>query len=150
MRPIFKWLIGLGLVVVLGVMAFAIFEPVQVLPRIRVGPGFALVDQSGGSLTSEDGRDAVTLYTFLPTDCGEDCGGVNQTMRDVGERVRSTVDLAGAEFRQVTIALDTADPTMLQSAATESGADGEGWRWAGADETTRRDIVGEGFGVFYE
>lgn len=149
-RPIFKWLIGVGLVVVLGVMAFAIFEPVQVLPRIRVAPGFALIDQSGVSYTSEDGRGAVTLYTFLPADCGAECSGVNETMQDVGERVRSTVDLAGAEFRQVTVALDTADPVELQAAAARSGADGEVWLWAGADDATRRDVVGEGFRVFYE
>lgn len=150
MRPIFKWLIGIGLVVVFGVMAFAIFEPVQVLPRIRVAPGFALLDQSGAVFTSEDGRGAVTLYTFLPSDCGEECTAVNETMREVGERVTSSVDLAGAEFRQVTVALDTGDPARLEAAALESGADGETWRWVGAEETTLRDVVGEGFGVFYE
>lgn len=150
MRPIFKWLLACGLILVLGVMAFAIFEPVQVLPRISVAPGFSLVDQTGSAYTSEDGRGAVTLYTFLPTECGEECVGVNETMRDVGERVRGSVDLAGAEFRQVTVALDTADAAELQQAAARSGADGEMWRWAGGDQDIRRDVVGEGFGVFYE
>lgn len=150
MRRISRWLIGIGLVVLLGVTAFAIFEPVQVLPRIRVAPGFALVDQSGASFTSEDGRSAVTLYTFLPSDCGEECAAVNETMRAVGERVTSSVDLAGAEFRQVTMALDTGDPSRLQTAALESGADGDVWRWVGGDATTLRDVVGEGFRVFYE
>lgn len=150
MRPIFKWLIGVGVVLLLGVMAFAIFEPVQVLPRIRVAPGFTLVDQSGESLTSEDGRGAVTLYSFLPTECGPECDTVNDTMREVGRRVASTVDLAGADFRQVTIALDTADPSAMRAAAVAAGADGEVWRWAGGEEETLRDVVGEGFRVFYE
>jgi protein SCO1/2 len=149
MRPILTWLIGIGLVVVLGVTAFAIFEPVQVLPRIRVAPGFALVDQTGASFTSEDGRGAVTLYTFLPSDCREECAAVSETMRAVGERVTAGVDLGGAQFRQVTVALDTGDPSQLQTAALESGADGELRRWVGADETTLRDVVGEGFRVFY-
>ena len=149
-RSIFKWLAGIGLVVVSGAMAFAIFEPVQVLPRIRVAPGFALIDQSGLGFTSEDGRGAVTLYTFLPSECGEECNEAIETMREVGARVTAGVDLAGAEFRQVTVALDTGDPARLRAAAAESGADGEVWRWAGADETTLRDVVGEGFRVFYE
>jgi protein SCO1/2 len=148
LRPIFKWLIGIGAVVLVGVMAFAIFEPVQVLPRIRVAPGFALVDQSGAAFTSEDGRGAVTLYTFLPTDCGDECTGVNETMREVG--AAAAVDLADADFRQVTVALDTGDPARLTAAASRSGADGEVWRWVGADETTLHDVVGEGFRVFYE
>lgn len=150
LRPVFKWLIGIGLVVVLGVLAFAIFEPVQVLPRMRVAPGFALVDQSGDSYTSEDGRGAVTLYTFLPSGCDDDCATVNETMVQVGERVTSSVDLGEAEFRQVTIALDTDDPAALRGAAEDSGADGTQWRWIGGSDETLRDVVGAGFGVYFE
>ena len=149
MRPVFKWLIGFGLVVVLSVMAFAIFEPVQVLPRLRIGPGFALVDQSGTSITSEDGRGAVTLYTFLPSDCLDDCTAVNETMAQVGERVAS-LDLGDAEFRRVTVALDTDQPDALTAAAEASGADGTNWRWIGGDDETLRTVVGEGFGVYFE
>ncbi len=149
-RPIFKWLMGIGILVLVAVMAFAIFEPVQVLPRIRVAPGFALIDQRGDPFTSEDGRGAVTLYTFLPTECGAECAAVNQTMSEVGRRVTAAVDLAGAEFRQVTVALDSSEPAELAAAASVSGADGDVWRWVGADQTTRRDVVGEGFRVFYE
>ncbi len=69
MRPLFKWLIGIGAALVIGVVSFAVFEPVQVLPRIRIAPGFSLVDQSGAGYTSEDGRGNVTLYTFLPVAC---------------------------------------------------------------------------------
>lgn len=50
----------------------------------------------------------------------------------------------------MTIALDTADPAVLQEAALGSGADGEVWRWAGGNEGTRRNVVGEGFRVFYQ
>lgn len=135
---------------VAGVMAFAIFEPVQVLPRIRLGPGFSLVDQSGAFYTSENSRGSVTLYSFAPTDCGDRCDAVHETMAEVGERVRSTVDLGEAEFRQVTVALDSSDPAELAAAASESGADGSEWIWAGAEEPHRKDVVGAGFRVFYD
>lgn len=35
---------GLGL---LGILAFAIFQPIIVLPRLDLAPGFSLVDQNG-------------------------------------------------------------------------------------------------------
>lgn len=131
-------------------MAFAVFEPIQVLPRIRIAPGFALVDQSGATLTSEDGRGVVTLYTFVPAVCAEECDLVHETMAEVGERVESEVDMGDAEFRMVTIALDTADPAELAAAAERSGADGERWRWAGAQPEALKPVVGGGFGVYYD
>lgn len=130
-------------------MAFAIFEPVQVLPRIRLGPGFALVDQTGAAYTSEDGRGNVTLYSFAPADCGADCEAMFETMRRVSDRAAS-IDLAGADFRLVTVALDTADPAELRAAAEASGADGDRWRWVGGEPSVLDDVVGRGFRVFFD
>jgi protein SCO1/2 len=147
---VFKWLLGIGGLVVVGVFAFAIFEPVQVLPRVRVAPGFSFVDQAGRSFTSEDGRSAVTLYTFAPVDCGVECDDIAATMQEVGHRVETSVDLGDTQFRRVTIALDSDDPVELAGAAAASGADGESWVWAGGDQTQTRDVVGGGFGVYYD
>jgi len=147
----FKWLLGIGALVVVGVLAFALFEPVQVLPRLRVAPGFALVDQTGQPLTSEDGKGAVTLYAFSPVeDCGAECAEMAATLQEVGRRVDESVDLGDAPFRMVTIALDSADPAELARAAAGSGADGTDWVWAGGDEAQLRDAVGGGFRVYYD
>ena len=148
--PISKAALSLVSVLVIAVMAFAIFEPVQVLPRMRIAPGFALVDQFGATLTSEDGRGVVTLYGFVPTTCGEECDVIHETMAEVGDRAATEVDLGGAEFRRVTVALDTADPSELAEAAQLSGADGESWRWVGAEPDILKAVVGGGFGVYYE
>lgn len=148
-RPIIKWVLGVAGLLVVGVMAFAIFEPVQVLPRVRVGPGFSFVDQAGVPYSSDDTRGVVTLYSFAPTDCGVDCAPMYETMSDVGARVES-LDMGGADFRRVTVALDTDDPADLARAAAGSGADGDDWRWIGAPSDHRRDVVGAGFRVFYE
>lgn len=149
-RPIFKALIALLTVLVAGVMAFAIFEPVQVLPRIRLGPGFSFVNQAGDAYTSEDGRGFVTLYSFAPTDCGSECATIHQTVAEVEQRVRDNVDLGGADFRIVTVALDSTDPAQLSAAAANVGADGDSWMWVGVEEPHRKEVVGGGFGVFYE
>jgi protein SCO1/2 len=135
---------------VAGVMAFAVFEPVQVLPRIGLGPGFSFVDQTGAAYTSEDGRGFVTLYTFAPTDCGSACNAIHETVSEVRKRVSDSVDLGEAEFRVVTMALDSSDPVDLAAAAADSGSDGESWKWVGAEEPHRKEVVGGGFEVYYQ
>ena len=149
-HPIFKAALAVGGLIVAAVMAFAIFEPVQVLPRIRLAPGFALVDQSGSMYTSDEGKGSVTLYAFAPAGCGAECDRIHETMADVGEIVSSSVDLGPADFRMVTVALNSDDPAILAGEAAATGADGEVWRWAGARDAVLRDVVGTGFRVYYD
>ncbi|MGI9612579.1 MAG: SCO family protein [Acidimicrobiales bacterium] len=146
-----KIALGLFVAVIAAAMAFAIFEPIQVLPRIRLAPGYAFADQTGETMTSEMARGHITLYTFAPTECGSDCDDIFTTMDDVGRRVDAEVDLGQVDFQRITIALD-ADPTAEDLAAAEdrSGADADSWRWIGGDDTAVRTVVGAGFGRFYE
>jgi cytochrome oxidase Cu insertion factor (SCO1/SenC/PrrC family) len=124
-------------------MAFAIFQPIQVLPRIRLAPGYALVDQTGATVTSEDGRGEITLVTFVPLDCDETCDRVNDTMREVRDRVEREVDFDGTPFRLLTIVLDAgASPTEVAAAQERAGAD---WTWAGGDAAQIENVVGLGF-----
>lgn len=133
-------------VVVLAVLAFAVLKPIKVLPRIRLAPGFALVDQRGATFSSESTRGAITLYTFVPLDCGDACAALEATMREVRERVPDEVDLGELEFDLVSISL-TADaaPAELTAAATAAGADGEQWRFVGGSRTQLETVVGMGF-----
>ena len=127
-------------------MAFAIFQPVTVLPRLRPAPGFALVDEHGQRLTSEDVRGAITLYTFEPLGCGAECAEVDRTMREVRDRVTRDIDLAGTPFRLVTIVLD-ADPApaALAAAARAAGDEGDDWSWVGGSASEITNVVGYGF-----
>ncbi|MFO7548442.1 MAG: SCO family protein [Acidimicrobiia bacterium] len=145
-------MIGTAAVVVLAVVAFAIFQPIQVLPRIRLAPGFALVDQSGATVTSEDARGAVTLYTFAYAACDEECDAINATMREVRDRVAGEVDFGDTPFRQVTISFDPErdTPEALAVAAAGSGADGDSWLWASPDPSLLTTVVGAGFKAWYE
>lgn len=129
--------------VFVGSMAFAILQPVQVLPRIRLAPGYALTDQSGAAFTSEDGRGEITLYTFVPAECGERCDEVNTTMAEVRDRVVSDVDLAGARFRLVTVVLDPdVDAATVTRAREAAGAD---WAWISGSASQIENVVALGF-----
>lgn len=131
------------LVVAAAAMAFAILQPVQVLPRLRLAPGYALVDQTGAVTTSEDGRGVITLYTFVPANCGEACRPVHSTMASVRDRVEAGVDLGGTPFRVVTIVLDPdIGPAAVAAAREAAGAD---WTWLAGTSTQIENVVGLGF-----
>ncbi len=125
----------------LGAMAFAYFQPIQVLPRIRLAPGYAMVDQFDDMVTSEDGRGVITLYTFVPLGCGEACDRVDDTMRSVRDRVGRDVDLGGTEFRLVTVVLD---PDVAPAALVGAAGDDD-WSWLTGTAEQIENVVGLGF-----
>ncbi|MFV0526684.1 MAG: SCO family protein [Acidimicrobiales bacterium] len=142
-----------ALMVVAGI-AFAVFQPITVLPRMRLAPGYSLTSADGTRLTSEDARSTLTLYSFAPVDCGEACDELFATLTAVRDQVAADVDLDGTNFRIVTIALDDLDPAEapaeLRDATIRSGADGSEWRWVGGDALEVRTVVGSGFRVWSE
>jgi protein SCO1 len=149
-----KLLVGatLGLMAILVAVAFfAIAQPVRVLPRMALAPGYALVDQNGERLTSEDMRGSIVVYTFLHVGCGDACAQMNRTMQELARRA-DELDTGGVPLRLVTISVDPEHdtPDRLRSAAPALGADGEQWRFVTGDAATVKQVVGGGFGVFYE
>ncbi len=152
-----RWLKAGGVVFALFIgaaLAFAIFEPIQVLPRIRLAPGYALTSDDGSLVTSEDTRGEITLYTFSRTDCGEACANIDQIMAEVRDGVAAEVDLGEVDFRLVTIALDAlpedGSAESLATAAESAGADGDVWRWVGGTERELQNVVGAGFRRSYQ
>src|SRR5215217_7443517 len=79
-RPAYLLYGGLGLLL-LGILAFATLQPFQVLPRIGLSPGFALVDQDGQRLTSEDLRGRIVLYNFTYSGCRAPCPPMHEAMK---------------------------------------------------------------------
>lgn len=143
----------LAAVLLLGATAFKIFQPVQVLPRIRLAPGFALYDQEGKRLTNEDLRGSIVLYNFGYTRCPEqDCADANKVMAEVQHRL-GEVDTGGVPVRLVTISVDTENETSqtLRSYAQAQGADSQVWRFVASKEPSLlKTIVGAGFEVYYQ
>ncbi|RPI20882.1 MAG: SCO family protein [Actinobacteria bacterium] len=141
----------LAMLAVAAAIAFAVFEPIQVLPRIRLAPGFALVDQHGETVTSEDLRGRIVLYTFTYTNCDEPCPSAEDTMAGVLERL-DEVDLGDTPVELITLSFDPGRDTADRLAARAEllGADGERWRYATSAPERIRDIVGSGFRTYFE
>lgn len=140
----------LGLLV-LAALAFKIFQPVQVVPRIRLAPGFAMTDQNGERLTNEDLRGSFVLYNFIYTRCPEPCGDLNQTMQEIQARI-DEVELGEINIRFVSISFDPEHdtPDVMQAYADELGADEAQWKFASvSNDVLLKTIIGSGFEAYY-
>jgi len=145
---VFYGLLGL---LVFSALAFKIFQPVQVVPRVRLAPGYAMIDQNGERLTNEDLRGQFVLYNFIYTRCPEPCGNLNQTMQEIQDRI-DEVELGDIDIQFVSISFapghDT--PDVMREYADSLGADEAPWKFATAsNETLLKTIIGNGFEAYY-
>jgi protein SCO1/2 len=140
----------IGALVVGSVFAFVTFQPIQVLPRVRLAPGFSLVDSAGGLVTSEDMRGQFTLYTFSYASC-DTCESIDETMLEV-QALLPSADTRGYPVRLVTISVDPNDtPEDLKAYAEEVGANPDVWAFAGVeDDRFLSDVVAGGFNAFFD
>ncbi|MCB9133900.1 MAG: SCO family protein [Anaerolineales bacterium] len=133
-------------------MLFAVFQPVKVLPRVRLSPGFALVDQNAETLTNESLRGNIVLYNFTYTRCPEPCMDMNETMQTIQKNV-AEMELNGVPFTLVTISFDPEydTPAVLKAYANSMGATPTNWYFATLnDPSLLKTIVGGGFEAYYE
>jgi len=144
-------LYGIIGLMVLSALAFKIFQPVQVVPRIRLSPGFSLTTQTGEQLTNEDLRGQFVLYNFLYTGCPEPCANLNETMREIQSRL-DEVEMADIPIKFVTISFDPArdTPEALAAYAAAQGADPEQWIFATTTDPVKlKAMIGGSFEAYY-
>lgn len=139
--------------VLAGLLAFVIFQPIKVLPRIRLAPGFALTDQDGQMVSNEDLRGQFVLYNFSYTGCqSHGCPETDRIMAEISSRLNE-VQSGGVPVSLVTIVLNSpaAAPAALPAFAQAQDAGPGGWRFLGSPDANRlKTIIGGGFGVYYE
>ncbi len=143
----------LMIVVVGGAFAFKVFQPVQVLPRVRLAPGFSMINENGERLTNEDLRGQFTLYSFTYTRCDDPtCLALDETMLVIQDQL-AALDLGDIPVSMVTITVDPEydTPEILLAHAESVGADPDYWQFATiADPSLLKYVVGGGFETYYE
>jgi protein SCO1/2 len=149
---------GLPILLVAAIMAFNIFRPIQVLPRIGLGPGFGLTNLEGKKITNETMRGKITLYSFTYTNCDAACPGLMDKMQEVRDR-SAELELGDVDFELVTITIDPErdTPERLAEYAATYGVtpnDDPGstpWHFVtGADPELVKIMVSSGFELFHE
>jgi protein SCO1/2 len=136
--------------IIAAAVAFALFEPIQVLPRIRLAPGYLLINQNAETVTSEDVRGDIVLYSFGYSGCTDDCAEMNETMMEVQQRI-GEVNAGDAEIKFVTISFDTENdtPEQLQDYAASLAADTERWSFVSGDPVHIENVVKAGFETYF-
>ena len=134
-----------------AILAFNIIQPITVLPRVDLGPGYLFYNQDGEKVTNEDYRGQFSLYSFTYTNCNDDCP---QSLDDIAhiqtfleEEVPPDVTIS-----HVTISLDPERDTPEQMKAALAKYDVSGnvdWQFISGDPTITKYVVGSGFGFYY-
>jgi protein SCO1/2 len=135
----------------LAVWLFVTLQPIKVLPRLKVAPGYSLLEQHGERFTSDMTRGEVVLYHFAYTRCGAACQSIWQRLQEVQRHFAASASDEEVPFRLVTMTLDASrdQPETLLRFGQTLGADFAYWSFVTGDEATLRRVIGQGFGVTY-
>lgn len=157
-QPQIRWALsaifyGSITLLVIGVIAFATFRPILVLPRIRLAPGFSFQNQfNERSLHNDDLRGGLTLYTFTFSECLSDptCPQNFETLSKL-YHTYSTIEPGTPEatlpLNMVTVLLDKKVSEFPIEIRNEEVP--ENWHFVHGDDLQTRYVVGRGFQIFY-
>lgn len=148
-----RWVVR-AVYVIVGLMAFstlafAVFKPIKVLPRIGLSPGILLTDQDGQSLSSDSLRGKIVLYSFGYSGCTTPCQGARTVMQAVQRELKGKA--SAVPVKLVTISFDPARDTqpVLKRMGLEAGADPAQWAFATGEANRLKYAIGGGFQVYY-
>ncbi len=146
-----RWLYIFFLSLIVSALAFKIFQPVQVLPRIRLAPAFSLIAQNGERLTSDRFQGQITLYTFTYTRCLSPCVNPDKTMQEIQRRLAEEPLVTPVNLVSISFDPKHDTPDILQRYALHVGAEAGKWYIATTyDENLLKTIIGAGFEVYYQ
>ena len=132
---------------------FGVWQPITVLPRIRLAPGYVFTNQQGQNMTSEDLRGRFTLYTFGHSQCtAATCPSTTAQLAELHGWLAANAP-ADLPLSMVTISLaptqDTADLLANHMTGTAAVLQGVPWHYLTGDPLRTRYVVGGGFKVYF-
>lgn len=151
-KTFFNGIYAFAALLVISAFAFKVFQPIQVLPRLRLSPAYNLIDQNGQAFTSETLRGQFVLYSFTYTNCPDPCYNFNKTIKEIQSRL-GEVELGDIPVSFVTISVDPDrdTPEALKQYGETFGADFDQWTFATTpNKALLKTIVGAGFETYYE
>ena len=150
LAPIWLILFTILFIMAAAIISFVVFQPILVLPRITLAPGFALTDQNGNQISNEDLRGQIVLYNFTYTNCAE-CSQTDEVMAQVQNRL-DEVAAEDIPIKLITISVDPEHdtPDVLTEYAQSLNANPEQWVFATGSPAMLKSVIGGGFSLFYQ
>ena len=149
-RPSMRLWYLLIILPILAVIAFAVFQPILVVPRISLAPAYSFIDQNGARFTSEDMRGSLVLYSFTHADCVDPCVSTSASLAALRPAL-ADVELDDIPLNFVTMVVDpaAAAPDVLQQLAATYQADADQWHFVSGDAAQLKNVIGAGFSTYY-
>ncbi|HUB68441.1 MAG TPA: SCO family protein [Candidatus Methylacidiphilales bacterium] len=144
---IFRWLIVILAVLILGVIVYRLATPNTVseaaeLRQINIVPPFALTERSGRTITNQDLRGKIWVADFIYTTCPGPCPIITAGMVKVQAAVARD-----SHVQLVTFTVDPQDdtPAVLAAYANRFGANPNRWWFLTGPEKQIDDLIENGF-----
>lgn len=131
-------------------LAFALFRPIQVVPRLGPAPTFRLTDQLGRPVTHLDLVGQIVVFDFIATQGDETASVMTDSMRRLRDELRQRGWL-GKGVRLLTLTFDPErdTPEVLGAYALAQQAPPDEWLFLTGEPDALREVIGGGFGVYY-
>lgn len=116
-----------------------------------LAPQFSLTERSGRTVTSADLKGKAYLVNFIFTSCHDACPTMTMQMANVQQALQDA-RLMGTKVMLVSISFDPEHdtPAVLTRYAASYQADPDAWLFLTGTPEQTRQVVEQGFGVFYE
>jgi protein SCO1/2 len=149
---LYRWLIGVGAVLIVAVLFVRIFGPARYsmgvgaptteLRKIWVVPPFALTERSGKTITNHDLAGKIWVADFIYTTCPGPCPLITAAMAKLQDAVAHDPQVQLVTF---TVDPETDTPPVLAKYADQFGADPNRWWFLTGPEKPLYDLIGSGF-----
>jgi protein SCO1/2 len=149
-----KLTIALGTLLGIPLLALWLFvtvQPIKVLPRLKLAPGYSLISQQDRPFTSDMVRGQVVLYQFAHTSCGADCQSIWDNLQALAAQLPTATD-AEIPVKLVIITVDPGhdSPQVLAEFGRQLGTDFARWTFLTGSESEISEVLRGGFGLAYK
>lgn len=135
----------------LALWLFVTVQPIKVLPRLKLAPGYSLISEQDRPFTSDMVRGQVVLYQFVHTTCGADCQSIWTNLQALAAQLpTTTVGEIPVKLVVITLDPDHDTPQVLAEFGQQLGADAARWTFLTGAEGEISQVLRHGFGVAYK
>ncbi|MBX2997714.1 MAG: SCO family protein [Caldilineaceae bacterium] len=132
-----------------AILLFVTMRPVLVLPRIRLAPGYLLINQNGDRVSHENLRGHIVIYNMAFTHCGEECADSWALMAGIQEQLSRIPTEIPIDLVTISVDPERDTPEALRDFARAQGIDTTRWHLLTGDADHVKMVVGAGMDTYY-
>jgi protein SCO1 len=132
-----------------AILLFVTIRPVLVLPRIRLAPGYLLINQNGERVSHENLRGHIVIYNMAFTGCGDSCADSWSLMASLQDQLSHIPTEIPIDLVTISVDPERDTPEALRDFAQSQGIDTTRWHLLTGDAVHLKMVVGGGMDTYY-